>query len=172
MTWHLPGRSLRMKKSPPTSSPALTSSTILWCRPSWLEQRQSPWVSCSHSFHHLSNAVGSSPVMAQDPLPIWRLVVVVAPATTTVAMAAVVAGAAATPVDVVHTHLNVLRANCVARRSTRSCAATSALMPRSRGHLMSSLHLWRQLLRTASTRTGTPIPVQLITSRATWRSCP
>jgi hypothetical protein len=68
-------------------------------------------------------------------------VVVMAPATTTVVMAAVVANAAATLVDVVQTHLNVPRANCVAKRAIRSCAATSTLMPCSRGHLMSSLHL-------------------------------
>jgi len=49
----------------------------------------------------MSNDVRSSPVMAQDRLPIWLHVVVAALATTTVVVAVVAVGAAATPVDVV-----------------------------------------------------------------------
>lgn len=74
----------------------------------WRERSQSPLVSCSHSFRPLSNAVRSSPVMAQAPPPIWLPVVVVVPATTNVVVAAVTA-----VVDVAQKDLSALHANCV-----------------------------------------------------------
>jgi len=110
--------------------------------------------------------------MAQDHLPTSLRVAdaVLATTTTTVAVVAVVADVA--PVDVVQIHLNVPPVNCVARRATRFCAATSALMPRSRGRLMPSWRPQQLPLRMALIQTGTLTPVQLITSRVIWRSCP
>jgi hypothetical protein len=122
----------------------------------------------------LSNIVLFSLAMAQDHLPTSLRVVDVVLATTTVAVAVAVVAVVAdvAPVDMVQIHLHVPPDNCVARRDTRFCAATSALMPRSRGRLTPSWRPQQLPLRMALIQTGTLTPVQLITSRVIWRSCP